>query len=93
MADPDASLKEEVIRAGKAREVLEHPLFREAILKIESALLDGIRRSAFVDEKLREKLCHRYALLQDLVNELGSVMTTGEMAAIQIEQKKRWKII
>lgn len=78
--------EEEIVRAGKAKEILENEMFKEAFDKIESALLDGIRRSAFVDERLREKLSQRYASLHDIRDQLKSVVETGEMAEEQIRQ-------
>ena len=72
--------QEEIIRAGKAKEVLTNELFKEAFQTIEGALLAGIRASAFADEKLREKLAQRYAALHDIRAALQSVMETGEMA-------------
>ena len=93
MADSDNPLtpEEEIRRAGKAREILENPVFKDAVGLIEAALLDAIHRSAFADEKLREKLCQRFALLRDLESELQSVMTTGKIAAIQIEERSRFR--
>ena len=79
--------EEELIRSGKAKEVLENELFREAVKDIETALLTGIHRSAFTDEKLREKLSQRYALLQDLVGQLKTHMETGRLAEETIRRK------
>ena len=79
--------EEEVIRAGRAREVLENDLFKEAFANIEEAILDGIRRSAFVDALLREKLCAQYSLLHTLRDQLTTFMETGQMAAETIRQQ------
>ena len=79
--------EEEVVRAGQAKEILEHQLFREAVAAIEQALLSGIHRSAFTEEKLREKLCQRYAILQDLVGQLKSHMETGQLAEETIRRR------
>ncbi|TFH50922.1 MAG: hypothetical protein E4H01_01165 [Lysobacterales bacterium] len=83
--------EEEVIRAGRAREVLENEMFKEAVADIEQALLTGIRHSAFKDEDLREKLCARYALLHDLIQQLKSHMETGELA--QASMRDRLKAV
>ena len=79
--------EEELVRAGQAREILEHHLFREAVKDIETALLAGIHRSAFSDEKLREKLAQRYALLQDLLGQFRTHMETGKLAEETIRRK------
>ena len=80
-------LEEEVRDGGKAKQVLENEIFQRAVKTLEEAFLVGIRQSAFKDEKLREKLCQRLALLHDLVGQIQTVMETGQMAAEQIEQK------
>ena len=94
MADSYAPLSpdDELRRATKAREVLENPVFKDAVRQIEAALIEAIHRSAFTDEKLREKLCQRLASLRDVLDHLKGTMETGKMAEIQLEQKKRFKI-
>lgn len=79
--------EEEVVRAGQAKEILENPLFRDAVKAIEEALLRGMHLSAFTDERLREKLCQRYALLQDLVGQLKTHMETGVLAQETIRRR------
>ena len=81
--------EEEIVRAGRAREVLENELFKEAVREIETALLRGIQTSAFKDELLREKLCHRYSLLHDLVDQLKTYMETGQLGEATMAQKLR----
>ena len=83
--------EEEIIRAGKAKEILQAELFKEAFQTIEAALLAGIRASAFTDEKLREKLAQRYAALHDIRAALQSVIETGEMAREQLSLMERVK--
>lgn len=78
----------EVQRAERARQILEDQLFKDAVAAIEAALLRGIAQSAFTDAVLREKLCQRYALLQDLLAQFRAHMETGQLARAQIEQQK-----
>lgn len=81
--------EEEVIRAERARQILEDQVFKDAVESIEQALLNGIRQSAFKDEALREKLCHRYALLGDLLAQIRSTMETGQLAQAQLNIRER----
>lgn len=83
--------EEEVVRAGRAREVLDNEMFKEAVADIEQALLIGIRRSAFKDAELREKLCQRYALLHDLRDQLSTHMETGELAEATMTMREKIK--
>lgn len=80
------SLEDEVRRGGKAQELLNNEIFTDAVKAIEEALLLGIRQSAFKDEALREKLCHRYSLLHDLVAQIATTMETGQLAEEQVKQ-------
>ncbi len=80
-------LEEELRRAARAKEIIGNEIFTDAVKVLEEALLLGIRQSAFKDDGLREKLCHRYALLHDLVGQIQTVIETGQMAAEQIKQR------
>ena len=79
--------EEELVRAGRARDILSEPLVKEALNTMREAFISGIRRSAFVDDKLREKLCHRLAILEEFVSQLETVIETGKMAEETIRQK------
>ena len=79
--------EEELVRAGKARDIMSEPLVKEAINTMREAFITGIRQSAFVDEKLREKLCHRLALLEDFVGQFQTVMETGKLAEETIRRR------
>lgn len=83
------SPEEEIRRAGKAREILEAEVFKAAFASIEEALLSGMRRTAFSDEKLREKLCQQYTLLHQLRDQLRTHIETGKLAEAGLAQKIR----
>jgi hypothetical protein len=84
-------LSDEVRRAQRAKLLLQDEVFLEAVQKIERSLLDGIERSAFTDDKTREKLCQSFTLLRTLVREIHTVMETGELAQQQISLLERAK--
>lgn len=79
--------EEELGRAQEAQLILEHPLFKDAVREIESALLLGIRKSAFKDAELREKLCHQYTLLHGLVDQFRTHMETGKLAEATLRER------
>lgn len=81
------SPEEELIRAGKADQILSEPVFQDAVNAMREALIMGITQSAFVDEKLREKLCHRLALLEALLSQLRSEIETGKLAEAMLRHK------
>lgn len=80
--------EEELQRANAAREILNSPLWVQAFADIERALLSGIARSAFTDEKLREKLCQRLACLHDVRAQLETHIDTGRMAQTMLERAR-----
>lgn len=81
--------EEELNRAAEAEFVLKHDLFKEAVGAVRQALIDGIERSAFTDEKLREKLAQQMVALTAVVNQLKSYMETGKLAEETIRRRKR----
>lgn len=81
------SPEEEIHRASRAAQILEDDLFRDAVREIESALLTGIKQSAFKDSDLREKLCQQYTLLHSLVDQFKTHMETGKLAEATLRQR------
>lgn len=87
MEEDGLTPEEELQRAGRAAQILEDSLFREAVKDIENALLMGIRQSAFKDAELREKLCQKYTLLHSLVGQFKTHMETGQLAEETIRRR------
>lgn len=79
--------EDEIRRAGKAREVVENEIFKEAFGEIEEAILMGIRRSAFKDSELREKLCQQYVVLHSIRDQLRTYMESGFIAEEEIKRR------
>ena len=80
-------IAEELRKAGKAKLVLENEAFKEAVSKIDQALLAGMRQSGIADERLRLRLLDKYEALHDLLDQLQSAVNTGKFA--EEEQKQR----
>jgi hypothetical protein len=86
--------EEELERAERARQILDDTFFQDHVSQIDLALQEAIRKTAFVDEKLREKLTHRWTALHDVMAALRSTMETGKLAAKQLEieeQQRSWR--
>jgi len=79
--------EDEIRRAGKAKEILNNEIFKEAFAEIEAALLRGIRQAGITDEKLREKLCARYDLLHTLRDQIETYIETGVLAEETIRRQ------
>ena len=79
--------EEEVGRAEEARMLMANPLFWEAVDEQRKALIAGIERSAFTDEKLREKLCQQLVALTTMENNLKTYIETGKLAMESIKRR------
>lgn len=83
---------EEVKKAERARQILEDPVFADAISQVNEALLAGMRNAAIVDEKLRLRLLDRYEILHALLDVLRSTIETGKLAKAQLELNEKKNI-
>jgi hypothetical protein len=81
------SPEEEIGRAQEASSILENRLFKEACKAVEEALITGIKRAAFADEKLREKFCQQLVALESVVGQLKTHMETGKLAVETIKRR------
>ena len=81
------SPEQELQRAARAESILGDELFKEAVQEIETALLTGIRQTAFKDAELREKLCQQYTLLHGLLGQFRTYMETGKLAEATLKQR------
>jgi len=79
--------EEELSRASEAEAILKNPRFADAVKEVENALLEGIKRSAFKDSELREKLCQQLINLHSVVGQLRNYLETGRLAEETIKQR------
>ena len=89
--------KDELRRAEEARQLLEHPLFKDAVTQLRDGLLAEIEK-ANVDQTDKVRDAQRcLKLISKLVAAISRHMTTGEMAAAQLvqfdEQRKRFAFL
>lgn len=87
MAATDLTPEDEIRRAGKAREVYENEIFKEAFAEVEEAILGGILRSPLKDAEMREKFCQQYISLHSIRDRLKTYMETGVLAEEEIRRR------
>ena len=81
-----ANREEEKIRGQQAKELLENPIFKEAVQKVSEELdLEWIS-SPVRDTEGREKIYMMKKMLNVLLVQLKSVMETGTLASKQIDK-------
>lgn len=82
--------EDEVVRAGQAREVLENPMFREAVAFIEEGLKSQRRAIPLRETEMHTKLIVTEQLWENLKDWLEQTAQTGQLAQLQIAEKKRF---
>jgi len=81
--------EDEVRRAGKANEILDSAVFKEAFGEIEEAILSGIRRAPIKDVELRDKLCQQYVSLHTIRDQLRTYIESGKLAQATLAERIR----
>jgi hypothetical protein len=78
--------EQEIKRGAEAELVLNNPIYIEAFDQVEKGLINAIRASALGDEKTHNKLAISLQLLGQINNALRTVMQSGKMAKIQVNE-------
>jgi hypothetical protein len=79
----DKSL-EEVKRADRAEEVLNNPLFIEAVAKVRDGIIASMASSSLGDEQTHNRLVIAMQILNQIEKQLTDVVQTGKMAKLQV---------
>ena len=83
----DKSL-EEVKRGEQAAQILDNPIYQEAIAKVKDNIVSTMTTSPLGDEKTHNRLVIALQLLNQINKQLTDVMQTGKLAAIQTDRPK-----
>jgi len=83
----DKSLSE--IKLGaQAQQILDNPVYKDAIERVRENIVNSMTNSAIGDEKTHNRLVIALQLLNQINKQLTDVMTTGKLAAIQTDRPK-----
>lgn len=74
------SPEEEIVRAGKARDILNSEIFKEAVSAIEEALRSARLSSGITSVELREKLWAQEVALHSILGQLRNHIESGQLA-------------
>lgn len=81
--------QDEVRKADEAKQLLNHPLFKEAFESTERQILDQMKQVRPSDERMHTRLIDAYKLLHTLKGHLEQHIETGMLAALQLEEKSK----
>lgn len=76
--------KEEVIRGHQAEDLLNNPLFKDAINAVRDGIVSAISTSPMGDEQTHNRLAIALQLANQIEKQLISHVHTGKMAALSI---------
>lgn len=83
--------EQERIRGEKARQILNDELVVEAFSLIEKQIIEQWEQAPARDKEGKEHLWIYYKVLKKFKAHLEDVLNTGKMAAIQLQEKKKFK--
>lgn len=78
---------DEVRRGEEARQILENPMYIDALQSVRNGLISSMSQSPMGDEKTHNRLVIALQLLNQIEKSLRTHMETGKMAAIQLDEK------
>ena len=81
----------EIKLGEQAAQILDNPVYQDAIAKVRENIVSSMSNSPLGDEKTHNKLVIALQLLNQINKQLTDVMQTGKLAAIQTD-KPRFKV-
>ena len=79
---------EEIKLGEQAAQILENPVYIDAIAKVRENIVSSMTASPLGDEKTHNRLVIALQLLNQINKQLTDVMNTGKLAAIQTDKPK-----
>ncbi len=81
--------EEEQIRAGRARELLDNPMFKEASQRIQDGIASQRRKVPMRETDMHTRLILTEQLWLNLLDYLQETVDTGKFAQFEVERRKR----
>jgi len=79
---------EEIKLGEQAAQILENPVYIDAIAKVRENIVSSMTASPLGDEKTHNRLVIALQLLNQINKQLTDVMQTGKLASIQTDKPK-----
>lgn len=83
------NLHEEVSRGRDAEQLLEHPIFKEAVQAVRDGIINKWADAPLRDKEGAHELKIMLKLLNDVEANIRQVVNTGKMANIQLEKEQK----
>lgn len=83
-------IKDEILRGQDAKRILNEPLYQEAFLLVKDGIVNAMSSSPMGDAETHNRLVISLQVLEQIKRQLQQVMETGQMAEIQVKEKKNF---
>lgn len=70
-------------RALQAQQILDNPIYQEAITLVESRLIQAWQDTVVSQQEEREKIYQMLLAMRDIKSHIEGVLTTGKLAEMQ----------
>jgi len=87
MADVDVA-EQEVWNAERAQQLWNDPIMQKIMTETENQLILAVKSSTTPEQAYKAAIALNVFGL--ILNSIGAMIDTGKMAAIQLEQKRKW---
>jgi len=82
-------LESEIERGNEAAQLLRNDMFKEAFETLSAYYVEALLNTDLDDDQGRERLYLSVHVLRDIHAHIESVMRTGQMAGVQIDEAKQ----
>ena len=75
-----------MIRGHAAQDLLDNPLFKDAVKAVRDGIVDALSTAAMGDEKAHNRLAIALQIVNQIEKQLISHVQTGRMAALSLKE-------
>ena len=83
--DEQGKLHQEVSQSNKARQLLDNPLFKEALDELKKLYAESLFNTGAKETETREKLWLAYNVVGKVEQHIKEILDTGKLAKKQLE--------
>ena len=83
--DEQGKLQQEVSQSNKARQLLDNPLFKEALDELKKLYAESLFNTGAKETETREKLWLAYNVVGKVEQHIKEILDTGKLAKKQLE--------
>ena len=87
--DEQGKLQQEVSQSNKARQLLDNPLFKEALDELKKLYAESLFNTGAKETETREKLWLAYNVVGKVEQNLLEIIDTGKLASKQLEDFRK----